>query len=87
MRESSGSSIIACLSQSINEVSSFVARASLDNRNILELKAGHGQTAFECPLDQVFICPRLRDESNAQKARSVLDELDIPYPVPERSVV
>jgi len=71
----------------VKEIPSFAARASLDGGHILEFKLGHRYAPFEDPLDLVSFCSRARDYPDTQRARLILDKLDISYLIIERAMV
>jgi hypothetical protein len=70
----------------VHEVPPLAARASLDGRDILELKADHGHASFEDLLDRVSIYPGIHDKPYPQMARLLLHHLKIPYLIPENAL-
>jgi hypothetical protein len=71
----------------IHEIPSLAPGASFDDGNILELKPGHRDALFEGPLDLISFCPCVRDDPNAQRARLILDKLNVSYLIIECAVV
>jgi hypothetical protein len=69
------------------EVPPLAARASLDDIDVLELQARHGQALIKGPLDLAPVRAGFRHQPDAQETRPVLDKLDVPDLIPERPVV
>src|SRR5271165_3061654 len=67
----------------VYEIPPLAAWASFDGGDILEFKLGHGEAPFEGLLDLVPFCSRVRDHPDKQKARLILDKLNITYLIPE----
>jgi len=73
--------------QGIYEIPSLAAGASFDDGNVLELKPGHGDAPFEGPLDLISFCSLVRYDPHPQRARLILDKLNISYLIIECAVV
>jgi hypothetical protein len=63
--------------QAVNEIPPLAAWAPLDDRHVLEFKRGHGKTSFKGPADLVRFRPWVRYYPDAQKARLILDKLNV----------
>ena len=70
--------------QTVHEVRSLAAQASLNNGDVFKYKSDHRKAASENPLNLVPVGVGIHDESYAQRARAVLDDLEIAQLIPER---
>jgi hypothetical protein len=71
----------------IDEVTPLAVRVPLDQWDVLELQIGHRHALFEGLLDLVFIRARLCDQAHAEATRPVLNDLQIPYLLPQDALL
>ena len=69
--------------EAIYEILSLAVQISFNVRNILKHESGHGYTLLQDALNCVVICVRIHDKLNPERTRTILDDLEIAYLLPE----